>query len=510
MVKFVFFLTAFVLVACSKYKSIFFDQNQSSTGLIESSSLCTTGANYEAVSTSGNADVQIYCLDENNNWVAASRKVEAQSGVRYGEPSLALSSKGTVMALYHRDSAKDGFQIAVSRTRDNGWMSLGSLVNFDNGKLHEAYTQFGASLTEYQGAPFVFWTGYHNDAFLSRYNGTTWTHAPIQEDPSGNPIRHPEILNTGDDLYVYYGSPQPTVWHWAGSHLDKVGAIQPASSETTLYSSLTIWQGNPVIAYSSDDAKNGWAINHSKVKVAELSKGVWSTLGEVQDLAGHDGVNPFVFTLGEDLYVMYGDYATEGLPLDPNEGLPLDPNKVRFRFRVKKWNGVSFQRVGDESPAVMLSQRFEFTKVEDRIYFGAVLAPENGQYSQVVLSWKDGQFSQVGSPIVTTSNGFWRARPGRVIVTEGLSLSSLGIGKLMTPPFIKPKPKAGEVVDPNTIAVTPRFVDTSSFNFRLQSSSPTIDAGMNCGDVVTSDADGNNRPNGFRCDIGAYEYLGFE
>ncbi len=56
-------------------------------------------------------------------------------------------------------------------------------------------------------------------------------------------------------------------------------------------------------------------------------------------------------------------------------------------------------------------------------------------------------------------------------------------------------------------AISPRFVDRTALNYRLQQNSPAVDLGTNAG--VGTDADGNTRPyTGSGVDIGAYEYQG--
>lgn len=483
-----------VFAGCSAFRSSTPAADSGGKTLVTAASLCTTWVDYEAKPLGSGANLSVRCLDSAGAWVAASYARDPRPGAHFGEPSLALASNGDVLALYHRDSAQNGFQIAVSRSSPAGWLPLAELVNSDKGSLVEAYSQFGASLTEFQGKPFVFWTGLDSNAFLSQYDGSSWTHVQIQDGPKRQILRHPEILNTGSDLFVFYGSPRPTVWHWNGAQLESLGSVALQPNEITLYASLVLWQGQPVIAYSSDDSPNNWGQNHSKVKVAIRKGGAWSSLGEVQDLAGHDGVNPFLFTIGGDLYVLYGDNSTDGLSTDPSQ--------LRLRFRVKKWNGVTFARFGDESPAVALSQRFEFSINGDAIYFSAVVVPSSGPSSQVVLSWRNGVFSQVGGALATKTKGFWRARPGRVIATEGIDLSAVSKGNLLFAPTVKPGLNSS--ADP--VALLPRFLDSAAFNFRPQSSSPMIDAGASCDASAGSDADELTRPAGFRCDVGAYEF----
>lgn len=54
--------------------------------------------------------------------------------------------------------------------------------------------------------------------------------------------------------------------------------------------------------------------------------------------------------------------------------------------------------------------------------------------------------------------------------------------------------------------VSPQFVNPGGGDYHLQSNSPAINTGTNIG--VTTDKDGNTRPQGSGYDIGAYEYVG--
>jgi len=72
---------------------------------------------------------------------------------------------------------------------------------------------------------------------------------------------------------------------------------------------------------------------------------------------------------------------------------------------------------------------------------------------------------------------------------------------------------SGTVITSNNIVGTgvtgtgtdPKFVDASSGDYHLQSTSPAIDAGTNTG-APDNDLDGVSRPQGVGVDIGAYEY----
>jgi hypothetical protein len=64
----------------------------------------------------------------------------------------------------------------------------------------------------------------------------------------------------------------------------------------------------------------------------------------------------------------------------------------------------------------------------------------------------------------------------------------------------------GTILSNNLTTGDPQFVAPGSANFRVQISSPAIDAGANLSPVVTTDIDATPRPKGSGFDIGAYEY----
>ena len=57
----------------------------------------------------------------------------------------------------------------------------------------------------------------------------------------------------------------------------------------------------------------------------------------------------------------------------------------------------------------------------------------------------------------------------------------------------------------NNLTTDPKFVSEANYEFRLQSTSPAINAGISILEVTT-DIDGTPRPQGTAYDIGAYEY----
>jgi parallel beta-helix repeat protein/VCBS repeat-containing protein len=71
-----------------------------------------------------------------------------------------------------------------------------------------------------------------------------------------------------------------------------------------------------------------------------------------------------------------------------------------------------------------------------------------------------------------------------------MAIQNNGIGSLLT----------------NNLTNDPRFVDGANGNFKLQSGSPAIDAGITVNDVL-ADFEGTPRPQGARHDVGAFESL---
>jgi len=67
--------------------------------------------------------------------------------------------------------------------------------------------------------------------------------------------------------------------------------------------------------------------------------------------------------------------------------------------------------------------------------------------------------------------------------------------------------KVGYTLGPHSLKVDPLFVNPSNGDYHLQAQSLAIDAGTTLAQVTT-DLDGNPRPQGVAYDIGAYEFLG--
>ena len=70
---------------------------------------------------------------------------------------------------------------------------------------------------------------------------------------------------------------------------------------------------------------------------------------------------------------------------------------------------------------------------------------------------------------------------------------------------IDPIVPVSEIISDHNLTSDPQFVNVSMANFRLQVTSPAIDAGSAI-KAPGFDFDGNSRPAGFGYDIGAFEY----
>jgi parallel beta-helix repeat protein len=86
----------------------------------------------------------------------------------------------------------------------------------------------------------------------------------------------------------------------------------------------------------------------------------------------------------------------------------------------------------------------------------------------------------------TVSNSIIR---NNVLYQNGQPIADLGSGTIQS----------------NNLTADPKFIDGAANNFRLQSSSPAINAGVSLSEVLT-DFDGIPRPQGSAFDIGSYEY----
>lgn len=351
------------------------------------------------------------CAASGGDWTARPAIVTsdacATEGTRVGEANLARSDSGALFAVYAIRCPEE--ELRVARFEGGAW----SMVSDQPAnKTSDVYTQYGPSVASVGGQPSVLWDG-NGAAFLSRWDGKAWQHQQYVEREGGL-VRHPSLVADGGNLWIHYGEPAPAVFSTSATavgEITKVGDIEKSAEESTLYTSLAVWQGNPVLAYTSLSDDIAWADQTDITKVAFWNGSAWTIeTGGVQDTSGHDGSTPFLFVDDGQLFVMYADYTTDGLPAAPNQ--------VRFRFRVKRWTGSAWARVGDESESIVHSPRHEFL-YQDGYVFVNVVRPAPADQStgaeQVVLGWNGTAFQQIGSPLATFTEERFRSRPGNII-----------------------------------------------------------------------------------------------
>jgi hypothetical protein len=125
----------------------------------------------------------------------------------------------------------------------------------------------------------------------------------------------------------------------------------------------------------------------------------------------------------------------------------------------------------------------------------------NKNYTHIVLD------VVVSGGSTIANNIFYNPEGGRTIEAVGFSGSitianNITTGTAMTDRSSTP---SGMTLSGNQLGTNPLFVNALGFDFRLQASSPAIDAGLLLS-LVTIDFDGRPRPAGARHDIGAYEF----
>jgi hypothetical protein len=312
------------------------------------------------------------------------------------------------MLVSYQQCPEEGFVFSVEQATGSTWTPVGGRVNEDDtGTLVPVYSQGGPTLVQYGGEPYVFWTIWTDvfEAVLSHYTGSAWERVSIATD-SQAPLRVPSAFATSDALYLHYGEPSPTVWNVTAGPPVASGSVALAGDEKTLYTALTSWRGQLVLAYSSGplDAPLNDTVITTKLAFHDGGTGWAVDPAPIEDTPGHDGVVPFVFTVGGDLHVMYADYTTEGVPPDVS-GTP-------FRFRVKRYDGATWNAVGDESDPIAHSMRFEYLVDHDEVLVNVVRRVGSSS-ERIVLHWKDGTFDQLGRAVATGVD--WQLRPGTII-----------------------------------------------------------------------------------------------
>jgi hypothetical protein len=363
--------------------------------------LCTVWSDFSTT--------KMVCIDDEGTWAEVAEVCPA-GGCGCGETHLSRTTSGDLLAAHDSCGGTEDEAILVKRyTEGAGWeLAATRPVNTDAvGDLMPTYSQFGASVVGFGSDLLAFWTS-TSTSYSSRLVGDVWEHTPMVE---GELVRHTETYTDGERVFFHHGMPKPMAWEITSGVPVSLGEVPVAETEYTLYTSATLWQGNLVLAYTTQEADTSWPETTDEVRVAfHDGDSTWTIdTSPIQDTPGHDGVTPFLFVRDGDLHILYADYTTSGLP--------TSSQSVYFRFRVKRWTGSAWERVGGESAVVLLSQRFEYLHTEEAVYVGAMhVRQAGGGTEQIVLGWSGDEFYQTGESVaVFTSGTLWRARPGAVV-----------------------------------------------------------------------------------------------
>lgn len=130
-----------------------------------------------------------------------------------------------------------------------------------------------------------------------------------------------------------------------------------------------------------------------------------------------------------------------------------------------------------------------------------------GKLAYAGTKWPIG-ISLEQAPYSTVKNNIVYNQPGQAIYLTGTTFTGLDIGDNLVYNSDGSTPSASTYDRSKEIwAVDPKFVNPTSNDYHLQSTSPAINAGATLSDV-TNDYDGNSRPQGAGYDIGPFEYIG--
>lgn len=390
---------------------------------------CTTWVNFRADSST--PALSVVCLQD-QEWIetAAAIETSAKCGTSVqhtGYPELFQSESNELLIGYEKCPGFGSDTELKVRKFDEllGW-KLFTPQNVIPNTTTELYSQFGATYFSAFNRVYSFWTATMGTQSYLSYatEGGGWTRLTL---PETTLLRHPEHFKSSDDRhFIYYAQPKPRAFEVRSTGLTDLGQVPTPASEYTLYSSFTRWNNQAVIAYSSDTTSDAWNTTVSQIKVALHQGGTtWTILPDpLVDTPGHDGINPHLFVVNNELHIMYADYTSTGLP--------TSPTAIRFRFRVKKYDGVNWTLVGSESPEVWLSQRFEFTDDAStptpQVLFNAlVLDPaDSTKLVKRVMTWSPSGFGYLGNAISLRGNrnaAEHYSRLGKVVVNPDLSSS---------------------------------------------------------------------------------------
>jgi len=121
----------------------------------------------------------------------------------------------------------------------------------------------------------------------------------------------------------------------------------------------------------------------------------------------------------------------------------------------------------------------------------------NGESGQIMF-WGSNTGINIRNNIFYRPNGYAMTRYAATISCTFDHNLIYGVTGVMSDP-------TGCSVGANQIGVDPKFVNAAGNDFHLQSGSPAVDSGMTLA-AVTTDIDGNARPQGSAFDLGAREY----
>lgn len=373
----------------------------------------------------GRPPIGLTCMQSDGSWKNIGGFPEAPTTNPekdyYGSASLAEAANGDVLMSYERELFKPNSntetEMMVARYNSKaGWGLVSSTpVNSEAGKNLPHFNQFGAQIFELLGVPVVFWSQGEMGA-VSNPVGNSWRHIRFSlPNINESGFRYPQALMsaTGGLSYLYYAEPTPIIWSFDGTQITPIPSPQvDQKKEYTLHASLAEWNGQLALAYSSSNMplKGNWETSVNKTKVAFFNGSSWRNVSSgVEDTPGRDQLVPFLFTVGKNLYIMYEDFSTDGVP---------EPQKeIAFRLRVKQWTGLRWKKVGSESDQANYSTRLEFLNDNGTVLINLIQKAPIGGYRQVVMSWKNGKFGILGKQIRSLPNLTYRPtyRPGAVV-----------------------------------------------------------------------------------------------
>lgn len=348
-------------------------------------------------------------------------------------------------------------------------------------------------------------------------DGSTCTQARSTSTPKRTISNAAGCLVAGDTLFVRGGTyaeritsvPSGTSWNNAviiSAYQSEVVTVAPGTEVVTLNSPIqyvifqnlifnaaganggvVIYLGNPVnhVRFQNCDVKGA---HQSGVQIAELSTFNEFIGGKYHD-NGINGLPPPNATYG--FYIVGSNNLIDGAEIYNNPGFgvhmyrssaPYPSNNIVRNSRVYG-NGFAY----DPSSGIIITHGVGNAAYNNLIYNNirglSVSYGDSGSkvYNNTIYGNTYEAIEVNGSVNPTIKNNIMYQNGG-TIVNYGSS-----------------------IVTSNNLTTDPKFVNPSTFDFRLQSTSAAINAGTTLSEVTT-DAGGVSRPQGGAYDIGAFEY----